>query len=88
MNDTVIQNQEHQSARKEWLKKIGIPLALTILLVLMFMPTPEGLTIQGQKSHCYFLWCVNSLGLWLNPYLFNIFVSHYFIAINSDRCKR
>ncbi len=50
MNDTVIQNQEHQSARKEWLKKIGIPLALIVLLVLMFMPTPDGFKKRLQFS--------------------------------------
>lgn len=74
MNDTVIQNQEHQSARKEWLKKIGIPLALTILLVLMFMPTPEGLTIQGQKAIAIFcgaltLWVCGSIPIYLTSLL-------------------
>lgn len=31
MNDTVIQNQERQSARKRMAEKIGIPLALTYI---------------------------------------------------------
>lgn len=55
-------------------EKIGIPLALTILLVLMFMPTPEGLTIQGQKAIAIFcgaltLWVCGSIPIYLTSLL-------------------
>lgn len=74
MNETVLSNPESQPAKKEWLKKLGIPLALTVLLVLMFMPTPDGLTVQGQKAIAIFcsaltLWVCGSIPIYLTSLL-------------------
>ncbi|MFC0226653.1 SLC13 family permease [Serratia aquatilis] len=52
------------------LKQVGIPLAVIILLVLMNMPVPEGLSPQGLKSIAIFcaaltLWVCGSLPIYL-----------------------
>ncbi|OOF64736.1 DASS family sodium-coupled anion symporter [Rodentibacter sp. Ppn85] len=61
--------------RKEGiLKKVGIPLAIVALFGLMFMPTPEGLTLEGQKAIAIFcsaliLWVCGSLPIYLTSML-------------------
>lgn len=52
------------------LKKVGLPLAAMILLVLMNIPVPEGLTPEGIKSIAIFcaaltLWICGSLPIYL-----------------------
>ncbi|QXD01086.1 Sodium-dependent transporter (plasmid) [Klebsiella sp. PL-2018] len=52
------------------LKKIGMPLALVIMIAIFFMPTPSGLTIQGQQSIAIFcaaliMWVCGSLPIYL-----------------------
>ncbi|SCC69502.1 SLC13 family permease [Kosakonia oryziphila] len=56
------------------LKKVGLPLAVLILLVLMNIPVPEGLTPQGIKSIAIFcaalaLWICGSLPIYLTSML-------------------
>lgn len=63
-----------QNGKKITLKTIGIPLALFVLLVLFFMPTPEGLSIEGQKAIAIFcaaliLWVCGSLPIYLTSML-------------------
>lgn len=52
------------------LKKIGMPLALVIMIAIFIMPTPSGLTIQGQQSIAIFcaaliMWVCGSLPIYL-----------------------
>ena len=73
---TPIENKE----RNKLLKQLGIPLALVILLLLMWMPTPEGLTIQGQKSIAIFvgaliLWVCGSIPIYLTSMIVIILLS-------------
>lgn len=73
MNTTTtiaVQSQEKSS----WLKKWGIPLALLVLFGLMWMPTPEGLTHEGQKAIAIFcsaltLWVCGSIPIYLTSLL-------------------
>ncbi|MBG5950015.1 MULTISPECIES: SLC13 family permease [Proteus] len=63
-----------QNGKKITLKTIGIPLALLVLLVLFFMPTPDGLSIEGQKAIAIFcaaliLWVCGSLPIYLTSML-------------------
>lgn len=63
-----------KNGKKITLKAIGIPLALIVLLILFFMPTPEGLSIQGQKAIAIFcaaliLWVCGSLPIYLTSML-------------------
>ena len=44
-----------QNSKKITLKTIGIPLALLVLLVLFFMPTPDGLVLKGKKPLLFFV---------------------------------
>lgn len=49
----------------DFLKMIGLPLALLVFLGIFFMPSQEGLTVQGQKTLAVFL---SALVLWVtNP---------------------
>ena len=57
-----------------FLKRFGIPIAITVLLVLMFMPTPEGLSPEGQKAIAVFaaaltLWVCGSIPIYLTSML-------------------
>ncbi len=58
VNDTPDVTPPHlskqQSKSEIFLKKIIIPVALIILVGLMLMPTPEGLTVEGQKALAIF----------------------------------
>lgn len=47
---------------EERLKKWGIPLAITVVLLLFFMPTPEGMSAQAQSSIAIF---TGALILWI-----------------------
>lgn len=56
------------------LYRFGIPLALGVLLVLMFMPTPAGLTAEAQKAIAIFcaaltLWVCGSIPIYLTSML-------------------
>lgn len=69
--------KEHSFAKKEslpekkiTLKTIGIPLSLIVMIAIFFMPTPEGLTIQGQQAIAIFcsaliMWVCGSLPIYL-----------------------
>lgn len=53
-----------------FLNKFGIPIAIVVFLVLMFMPTPEGLTAEGKKALAIFcsalvMWVSGSLPIYL-----------------------
>lgn len=81
-------NTSNTKNKEGVLKKIGIPLALIVLFGLMFMPTPEGLTIEGQKAIAIFcsalvLWVCGSL-----PILSHFVNSHHFITFNTYRSER
>ncbi len=41
---------KRQNLSEKWLKKFGIPVAIIVLVSLMLMPTPNGLTLEGQKA--------------------------------------
>lgn len=63
-----------KNGKKITLKTIGIPLALLVLLALFFMPTPDGLSIEGQKAIAIFcaaliLWVCGSLPIYLTSML-------------------
>lgn len=45
-----------------WMKKLGIPLALIVFFGLLLMPTPQGLSVQAQKSLAVF---ASALVLWI-----------------------
>lgn len=52
------------------LKKWGIPIAIIAFLTLFFMPTPEGLTLEGQRALAIFvfallMWVSNSIPIYL-----------------------
>lgn len=67
-------NLTNKETKSSFLKQIGIPLALLVLLGLMFMPTPEGLTVEGQKAIAIFcsalvLWVCGSIPIYLTSLL-------------------
>ncbi|MGW9124172.1 SLC13 family permease [Paenibacillus chitinolyticus] len=51
-----------KSKMEESMKKWGIPLAITVGLLLFFMPTPEGMSAQAQSSIAIF---TGALILWI-----------------------
>ncbi|WP_439239682.1 SLC13 family permease [Lonepinella sp. BR2919] len=62
------------SSQSSWLKKLGIPLAIVIFCALMFMPTPDGLTLEGKKALAIFcaalmLWVSGALPIYLTSML-------------------
>lgn len=71
------ETKEHSFTEKEpllhkiiTLKNIGVPLALIVMIALFFLPTPDGLTIQGQQSIAIFcsaliMWVCGSLPIYL-----------------------
>ncbi|MGY4675938.1 SLC13 family permease [Ursidibacter arcticus] len=74
MNTTTSTTTDLNPSKEQWLKKLGIPLALLVLFVLMFMPTPEGLTAEGQKAIAIFcsaltLWVCGSIPIYLTSLL-------------------
>ncbi|MGX3020678.1 SLC13 family permease [Ursidibacter sp. B-7004-1] len=74
MNTTTSTTTNLNPPKEQWLKKLGIPLALLVLFVLMFMPTPEGLTVEGQKAIAIFcsaltLWVCGSIPIYLTSLL-------------------
>lgn len=44
----------HKSKVEKVLNWIGLPTALIVFAVLILMPTPEGLTVQGQRALAVF----------------------------------
>ncbi|WP_447878774.1 SLC13 family permease [Serratia fonticola] len=66
--------QSEPKKKELTLKKGGLPLAVLILLVLMNLPVPEGLTLEGIKSIAIFcsaltLWICGSLPIYLTSML-------------------
>lgn len=53
---------EKKSRLEEGMKRWGVPLAVIVALVLFFMPTPSGLSVEAQKSIAIF---TGSLILWI-----------------------
>ncbi|WP_036747014.1 SLC13 family permease [Paenibacillus sp. UNC451MF] len=53
---------EKKSRLEEGMKRWGVPLAVIVALVLFFMPTPAGLSVEAQKSIAIF---TGSLILWI-----------------------
>ncbi|OXX69247.1 permease [Vibrio sp. V19_P1S1T109] len=56
--------------RKITLKSIGIPLAVFVMVFIFVMPTPDGLTLQGQQSIAIFcaaliMWVCGSIPIYL-----------------------
>ncbi|HHD2898666.1 SLC13 family permease [Klebsiella quasipneumoniae subsp. similipneumoniae] len=52
------------------MKNIGIPLALAVMMTIFLIPTPNGLTVQGQQSIAIFcaaliMWVCGSLPIYL-----------------------
>ncbi|WFO75627.1 DASS family sodium-coupled anion symporter [Desulfurococcaceae archaeon MEX13E-LK6-19] len=59
---------------EKYLNIIGMPLALIVFLAILFMPTPEGLTVQGQRALAVFwlafiLWLTTPIPVWLTSML-------------------
>ncbi|MBL0625023.1 DASS family sodium-coupled anion symporter [Aeromonas allosaccharophila] len=53
-----------------FMKKFGIPIAIVVFCLLIFMPTPDGLTFAGQKALAIFasalvLWVSGSIPIYL-----------------------
>ena len=74
MNDTATLSVKPQGQKGKFLKPFGIPLALAVLLGLIFMPTPEGLSVEGQKAIAVFcaaltLWVSGSIPIYLTSML-------------------
>ncbi len=64
----------HKSRVEKILNWIGLPLALVVLAVILLMPTPEGLTLQGQRTLAIFwlafiLWLTTPIPVWLTSML-------------------
>lgn len=64
------QTKEKKNRFENGLKKWGIPIAIVVFLLLFFMPTPEGLKPEAQKSIAIFsfalvLWISGSLPIYL-----------------------
>ncbi len=64
----------HKSKVEKVLNWIGLPIALIVFAVLMLMPTPEGLTVQGQRALAVFwlafiLWLTTPIPVWLTSML-------------------
>lgn len=56
------------------MKKWGIPVALAVFLILLFMPTPQGLGVQAQRSLAVFsaalvLWITTPIPIYLTSIL-------------------
>ncbi|SYX87062.1 anion permease [Paenibacillus alvei] len=61
-------------------KKIGIPLAILVFLILVLIPTPEGLEPQAQKAIAIFasalvLWVSGALPIYLTSMIAIIMLS-------------
>lgn len=53
-----------------FLNRFGVPIAIVVFCLLMFMPTPDGLTVAGQKALAIFasalvLWVSGSIPIYL-----------------------
>lgn len=64
----------HSNNKDKILKTLGIPLSLIVLLGLMFMTTPDGLSLEGQKSLAIFcaalvMWVCGSIPIYLTSML-------------------
>lgn len=73
MNDVLTQAAPVKG-KDGFLKRYGVLLSLAVLLGLMFMPTPEGLTVEGQKAIAIFaaaltLWVCGSIPIYLTSML-------------------
>nr|WP_305827844.1 SLC13 family permease [Cohnella sp. LGH] len=55
-------SSEKKSKVEETMKKIGIPLAILVALLLFFMPTPDGLSMEAQRALAIF---TGALILWI-----------------------
>ncbi|MCD9022047.1 SLC13 family permease [Cohnella silvisoli] len=53
---------EKKSKTEEVMKKLGIPLAVIAALLLFFMPTPEGMSLEAQRAIAIF---TGALILWI-----------------------
>lgn len=56
------------------LSVVGLPLALIVFTVILLMPTPNGLTVQGQRALAVFwlafiLWLTTPIPVWLTSML-------------------
>ncbi|EGQ7962876.1 DASS family sodium-coupled anion symporter [Vibrio parahaemolyticus] len=65
-----LKSGEPPSLRKITLKSIGIPLAVLVMVLIFLMPTPDGLTLQGQQSIAIFcaaliMWVCGSIPIYL-----------------------
>lgn len=66
--------EKSRSAVENFLKKWGIPIALIVLVALFFMPTPDGLSVEGKKALAIFMfalvmWVANSIPIYLTSIL-------------------
>ncbi len=74
LSNEVSPKYDNEANKGAFLKKIGIPLALIVLLGLIFMPTPQGLSVEGQKAIAIFcaaltLWVCGSIPIYLTSLL-------------------
>lgn len=58
--------QRKMTTSENWMKYLGLPLALAVFVYLYYMPTPEGLTASGQSviaafSMALILWVTESI---------------------------
>ncbi|RJX38686.1 DASS family sodium-coupled anion symporter [Paenibacillus pinisoli] len=61
---------DKKSKTEQMMKKIGVPLAIAVALLLFLMPTPEGMSIEAQKSIAIFtgaliLWVTTPIPIYL-----------------------
>lgn len=64
------QSDNKRSSVENFLNKWGIPIAIIVLIILLFMPTPEGLSSEGQKALAIFMfalimWVANAIPIYL-----------------------
>ncbi len=64
----------NRSRVEQILSWIGLPLALIVFAILIMMPTPPGLTVQGQRALAVFwlafiLWLTTPIPVWLTSML-------------------
>jgi len=63
-----------KSRVEKYLNIIGMPLALLVFTAILLMPTPPGLTVQGQRAMAVFwlafiLWLTTPIPVWLTSML-------------------
>ncbi|EKO3564248.1 DASS family sodium-coupled anion symporter [Vibrio metschnikovii] len=82
MNGSSAENNLNKDKQKKivTLKTIGVPLALTVMFIIFSIPTPEGLSLEGQKAIAIFcsaliLWVCGSIPIYLTSMIAIVLLS-------------